>query len=152
MGDAQDHERVGVGLLDQLLVRPGVDRPAALEVDVRAQDRRGSRRGSAGPSSTGEPGTAGAPTKNCSSCARERADRSPRKIGPASAAGRRPDSRYDWWNAANVGPSSTIACIELLDQALELLQRDELPGLAGARAPGSRPASTGRRSGGRRDE
>src|SRR3569833_2332730 len=38
VGHAQNHERVGVGLLDELLVRPRVDRSAAVKVDMRADD------------------------------------------------------------------------------------------------------------------
>src|SRR6185437_11743132 len=43
--DAQDDERVGTGPLHQLAVRPGVDRAAALEVDVRTQDAAEPRGG-----------------------------------------------------------------------------------------------------------
>jgi hypothetical protein len=66
---AQDHERIGVGPFGQFPVRPGVDRPAALEVDVRAQDAAQGMGACPSPSAAGRP----APrswAKNWPSCAR----------------------------------------------------------------------------------
>ena len=51
MGDAQNHERVGLRLFDELTIGPGVDRPAALKVDVRREHAAQLRRG---PIATGD--------------------------------------------------------------------------------------------------
>jgi hypothetical protein len=38
VGNTQDYKNVGGTFFDQLTVGPGIDRPAALKVDMRAQD------------------------------------------------------------------------------------------------------------------
>ena len=94
MRHAQNHEDIGLGVFDELLVRPGVNRSPAVKVDMRTQDPANARRcrsrhrlaadrrqSSRRKTARAAPGANGA---------------SPRKIGPPSAAGRRPDSRYDW--------------------------------------------------------
>ena len=90
---AQDHEGVGVGLLDQLLVGPGVDRAAAVEVDVRAEDAP-EPRAAASTSVRGSPAPRSC-AKNCASCARKARslpgyDRPARAARPHPFAGGRP--------------------------------------------------------------
>ena len=127
MGDAQDDERVGVRPLHQLPVRPGVDRAAALEVDVRTQDAAEPRR-AATPSAAGDAGPVAAHEELLELGAQgpER-----RRIGAARQC-RRPPARFAILLVEHRErrPLDDHRLIESPDQILEILHRHELPRLA----------------------
>ncbi len=121
----------GLGAFHQLAVRPGIDRPATLEVDVRAEDaaeiRRGGRRGSV------------AVDRRCArtTLADEelvelRTQRSQgRGVGPTrQRRGAATGLAILLVEHREGGPIKDHRLVEATDQVLQLLHRHELPGLA----------------------
>ena len=128
MGHAQDDERVGLGVLDELLVGPGVDRAAAVKVDVRAQDAAKARRTRPLRRHPGSP----APFAS---------DEKLLELGPQRTDGRRvraarqrggPPARFAirLVKRGERRPLDDHRGIEPADQVFELVEREKEPGLA----------------------
>ena len=125
VGHAQDHERVGLRSLHQLPVRPGVDRAAALEVDVRAQDAAEARRGGRRRRSPASP----APFWLHEELLELRAERPERRRIGTARQRRRPPARFAVLLVEHREgrPVDDHRLIEAPDQILQFLHRHELP-------------------------